>query len=197
MGSGVGAYAVTIVAVDSSLDQSVSGVGLAVRSLDQSSLIAVGGTDASGRVEFNLDADSFLVAASAPGYIFDAFDTVIIQGAGTDTIRGYRFDPGEPASPSLCRVYGYLYSVSGTPADEATITAYLPKGVMRSNGLIVSPYPVSAVTDSLGYFCVDLVPSDSLVGEDTRYEITISRSDGSILRKRLKVPAAASWQLTW
>lgn len=197
MGSGGGAYAVTVCAIDSALNQPVGGARLAVRNLDQSALIAAGVTDASGRAGFNLDADSFVVVASAPGYMFESYDTLTILGAEVDTTFGYRFDPGEPASPSLCRVYGYLYSVTGAPAGEATVTAYLPRGVVRSGDLIVSPYPVSSVTDSLGYFFLDLVPSDSLVGEDTRYEISISRSDGSILRKRLEVPAASSWQLTW
>lgn len=197
MGAGSGAYATTLVAVDSSGGQPVGGVRIAVRNLDQSGLIAVGGTNASGQIQLNLDADSFVVVASAPGYIFAAYDTLVVEGESVDTVRGYRFDPGEPASPSLCRVYGFLYSVAGTPTSEATITAHLPKGVMRMGELIVSPFPVVAVTDSSGYFYLDVIPSDALVGDDTRYEIAISRPDGSILRKRLKIPSATSWQLTW
>jgi len=197
MGSGSGAFAITLVAVDSSSDQPVSGVRLAVRNLEQSTLIAVGSTDASGRISLNLDADSFVVAASAPGYIFEAFDTIEILGTGIDTVWCYSFDPGEPASPSLCRVYGHLYTLEGAPTSEATVTAHLPRGVTRMGDLIVAPFPVSAVTDSVGYFYLDLIPSDSLIGNDTRYEITINRPDGTILRKRLKVPVAASWQLTW
>jgi len=197
MGSGSGAYATTLIALDSASDQPVSGVRITVRSLDQAVLAAVGGTDASGQAHFNLDADSFIVAATAPGYLFSPYDTLEIQGSDVDTVPGYRFDPGQPASPSLCRVYGYLYSIEGLPSTEAAVTARLPKGVTRMGELIVSPFPAAAVTDSSGYFYLDLIPSDSLIGDDTRYEIAISRSDGSILRKRLKIPAATSWQLTW
>ncbi|MCP4685895.1 MAG: carboxypeptidase regulatory-like domain-containing protein [bacterium] len=197
MGSGSGAFAVTLVATDSSSSQPVAGARIAVRNLDQSGLIAVGSSDASGRTLLNLDADSFVVVASAPGYIFEAYDTVEIAGAATDTIWCFRFDPGEPASPSLCRVYGRLFTLEGVPTSEATVTAHLPKGVSRMGDVIVSPFPVTATTDSTGYFYLDLIPSDSLVGNDTRYELAISRSDGNILRKRMKIPTATSWQLSW
>lgn len=197
IGSGSGAFAFSLVTMDSSAEQPVGGARLAVRTLDQSGLIAVGGTNSEGRCDFNLDADSFLVIASAPGFIFGAYDTLVVMGSGTDTVRGYRLDAGEPTSPSLCRVYGYVYSVTGIPSEEATVTAYLPRGVTRQGQLIVSPFPTSTTTDSSGYFYLDLIPSDSLTGDDTRYEITIDRPDGTILRKRLTIPDATSWQLTW
>ncbi|MCK4302068.1 MAG: hypothetical protein KAW91_04810, partial [candidate division Zixibacteria bacterium] len=81
IGSGSGVYAVTIQAYDSTIEQAIPLAGLAVRNLAQTSLIAVGRTDSYGRAGFNLDADSFLVVASAPGYIFDAYDTVVVAGA--------------------------------------------------------------------------------------------------------------------
>jgi hypothetical protein len=196
IGGGSGAYATTLVAYDSANDQTLSGVNLAVRNLSQTSLIASVGTDSDGAAGVNLDGGSYVVNAVAPGYIFDAFDTVTIAGSQVDTISGYRFEPGEPSLPSLCRVYGYLYTTVGSAEVGATVTAYLPSGVSRFGIVVISPGPVSATTDDNGYFYLDLVPSSSLVGSPL-YEIAIDRPDGTILRKRLAVPSTTTWQLTW
>lgn len=197
LGSGSGTYSVTLVARDSSTSQVVPGVSLSVRNLDQSSLIAVGRTDIYGAATFNLDVDTYLVAATAPGYIFDAYDSVEIVGAGTDTLSGYAFDPGTPSSPSLCRVYGHLYGVSGLPAEGVRVAAFLPDGVVRSGTMIVSPFSIETTSDSAGYFYLDLIPSDSLVPTGSGYEFSITRTDGGILRQRLTVPVQSSWRLTW
>jgi len=197
IGSGSGAYSVDLVAYDSSKGQTVENVMLAIRSVDQSNLVAVARTSSTGRAGVNLDNDSYLSIASAPGYLFSAFDTIVVSGAGMDTVFGNQFDPGDPGSPSLCRVFGFLYTLQGDSERDALVSAYLPKGVVRTNDAIVLPNAVTSASDSAGYFYLDLIPSDSLIGKDTRYEITINRTDGTVLRKRLKVPNASSWQLTW
>jgi hypothetical protein len=69
--------------------------------------------------------------------------------------------------------------------------------VARFSVVIISPYSVSTTTDNNGYFYLDLIPSDSLIPPGVKYEFTISRSDGTILRQRLTVPDASIWRLTW
>ncbi|UCC45754.1 MAG: hypothetical protein JSU65_07500 [Candidatus Zixiibacteriota bacterium] len=195
--SGTGAYTVTIVVYDTSLAQVVPGVDLAVRNVSQTALVAIGATGADGSSSFNLDADSFVVVPTTTGYLFGGCDTVVISGSTVDTVVGYRFDPGTPDSPGLCRVYGYLIDVQGYPETSATIRAHLPQGVVRTSGHIVSPFLVSRTSDSTGYFYLDLIPSDSLSGDLTSYEVSISRSDGTVFRKRITVPAVSNWELIW
>jgi hypothetical protein len=69
--------------------------------------------------------------------------------------------------------------------------------VARFGLTVISPSPVNTSSDSTGYFYLDLVPSDSLTPTGTKYEFSISRSDGTILRQRLSVPDSTSWRLTW
>jgi hypothetical protein len=197
IGSGSGMYSITVQAYDSSLAESIPNTRLAVRNFDQTALMGLGVTDSQGRTGFNLDADSFLVVSIATSYTFAGSDTLVVTGSGVDTVFGVRFDPGTPASPELCRVFGYVVNVQGVSETGATVSAYLPRGVALSGSLVVSPYMVSTQTDSLGYFFIDLIPSDSLTGDDTRYEISISRQDGTVLRKRISVPATSNWQLVW
>ncbi|MFH2036802.1 MAG: hypothetical protein ABIJ45_10400 [Candidatus Zixiibacteriota bacterium] len=197
IGSGSGIYACQIVAFDSSVDMAVPGVRIAVRNLAQTSLSGCGATDNNGTVIFNLDADSFLVNAVSSGYIFESFDSLIVDGAEFDTIFGYQFNPGAPENPNLCRVFGYLFDINGQPENYATIKASLPGGAVLNGSNIISPFSVSAVTNSNGYFYLDLIPSTDLNPATTRYEITITRTDGTILRERIIIPDQANWQLTW
>ena len=194
---GAGAYSFTLVPFDSSVSQVIPQATLAVRNASQTSLMATGKTGSDGTATFNLNADTFVTVAVASGYTFDAYDTIVVSGAGADTIFGDQFDPGAPASPALCRVYGYLYGVNGLPEDGASVAAYLPTGVVQFSSGIVSPFSVSTTTDSTGYFYLDLIPSDSLIPPGDRYEFSISRTDGTILRQRLAVPDTTLWRLVW
>jgi len=197
VGVGGGLYSFRITAYDSSIDQTISGARVIIRNLAQTSLIALGSTDSQGEIEFNLDADSFLVAAYSHGYVFNAFDTVVVSGGGEDTIRAYRFDPGQPSDPALCRVWGFLYDLTGRPESGSAVSAWLPSGTAKSGGLIITPSKVETVSDSTGYFYLDLIPGGDLEPDGTMYEITINRSDGTILREGVDVPDQPVWQLTW
>jgi hypothetical protein len=195
--TGTGAYSVTLVAIDSTNDQIISGADIAIRNLDQSALIALGQTNTNGATVVNLNAADYVLLADAPTYIFPSLDTLTISGATTDTIFGYHFDPGTPSSPGLCRVYGFLYAINGQAEPNATVTASIPSGVVRYNSLFISPFTRSTATDSSGYFAIDLIPSDLLDPSGTKYEITITRRDGTILRHRLTIPTTPTWQLEW
>lgn len=197
IGCGSGVYAYTVQAFDSTIDQTVPYVSLTVRNIDQSSLVAVGKTDSYGRAAFNLNTDSFVVTASAPGYIFEVFDTLVVSGAGVDTVFCDQFDPGAPVFPTQCRVYGYLFDVNAQPEIDVSVSAYLPLGIARFGLVTISPSPVTTATDSTGYFFLDLIPSDSLQPAGTEYEFTLSRRDGTILRQRLQVPDSTTWRLVW
>lgn len=197
VGSGSGAYSISIVAYDQTSSQPVPNAGVAVRNVDQTILIAAGSTDYNGLASFNLDPGSFLVSATAPGYIFNAFDTVQVTGPVVDTLFAVRFDPGLADNPALCRVNGAVYSVQGIPEVGAVVRARLTGGVSRVSSLVISPISVETVTDSTGYFFLDLIPSALLTPAAGEYEITITRNDGAILRKRVLVPNAPTWTLNW
>jgi hypothetical protein len=195
--SGSGAFAYTLVAFDTSINQVIPWASLAIRNISQSALIASGRTGSDGAVTFNLDPDSFIVVATAVGYIFDAYDTLVVTATGIDSICGDRFDPGSPDSPALCRVYGYIFDIGGQPETGATVSAHLPQGGVQFSTAIVSPFAVATQADSSGYFYLDLIPSDSLTPPGTKYEFTVTRTDGTILRQRVAVPDSSSWLLTW
>lgn len=194
---GGGAYSYQLVAFDSGTSQVLPGAALAVRNLNQSALIATGTTDILGAASFNLNAASYVATATSPGYIFENFDTVTVAGAGADTIYCYQFDPGTPADPNLCRVYGYLYDIEGNAEAEGTIAVWLPSGVTQVGAAIISPFRKETTTDANGYFYIDLIPSAELTPPTSKYEIAITLSDGTVLRERLLVPDLSNWILTW
>ncbi|MCX6834940.1 MAG: hypothetical protein NTW07_07375 [candidate division Zixibacteria bacterium] len=193
---GSGAFSTTLFVYDTSNAQAVPEVRLAVWNIGMTSLKAIVMTGTMGSVGINVDSGAYVISGTAPGYLFAAYDTVVVSGSQIDTIRGSQFDPGTPLSPGLCRVYGYLFTSEGQAESGARISAWLPSGVTRLENLIISPTPVSVTTNEYGYFYLDLIPSSLLNGEP-KYEITINRTDGTILRKRVTVPDTAQWQLAW
>ncbi len=197
LSGGSGAFSVTFTLFDSSSNQTLPGAAVTVRNISQSAIMALGSAGNNGAVSFNLDADSFVVAARLLGYIFPAYDTVVISGATNDTIPATAFDPGAPAAANLVRAWGYITDIAGIPDTSATVSAVLTGGVARASGTIVSPFSVSATTDTTGYFFLDLLPNSTLTPDSSTYQFTIVRSDGTILRKRLVAPDSTSWRLTW
>ena len=197
IGTGGGQYACEIILIDSTIGQVIPGVNIAVRNLDQSALVALGRSGIDGRAGFNLDAGCFLVVCFSPGYIFDSHDTLNVPEQGTDTLYGYQFDPGEPLIPSFCRLYGFIYDISGEPEIGAEITAWLPAGVSRVSSGMISPFKVETSSNENGYFYLDLIPNSKMIPDTCRYEITVSRTDGTILRERVTVPDQPAWLMTW
>jgi len=197
IGAGSGVYSYSLVTFNTGLQQVIPSVSVAIRNLGQTALLAVGVTNSSGAVSFNLDAGKYLAVARAPGYLFECHDTITVGGDAADTVFGALFDPGVPAGPQLCRVYGHLYDLSGNPRQGTTVSAALPSGVVRFDGVIVSPTGIVATTDEDGYFYLDLIPSSLLEPSGALYEISISSTGGAILRQRVTIPDATSWCLSW
>lgn len=194
---GSGSYPVTITVVDSSSAQVVPGARISVRNLSLTALVALGATGMSGQVQFNLDTGLYILSVLAPGYIFAAYDTVWVNEASYDSVIGSHFDPGSPASADLCRVYGFVYDINGVPLEGVQIMAQLTEGVVRHGTTIISPYMQSVLSDTAGYFYMDLIPSEVLTPTGMKYLISVTYPAGTILKKKIEVPDMATWQLTW
>ncbi len=194
---GSGSYPVTIIAYDSGSGQAVPGARVYAYDESVTVLVAQGATAPDGGVAFNLDPGQYVLSAFAPGYVFAVYDTIEVLGAESDTVCSYRFDPGNPSAPNLCRVYGFIYGVDGRPMEGVTVGAEITDGVVRYNSLIISPYRQTSTSDTAGYFYFDLIPSDDLNPAGTSYLITASSAAGAILNTQITVPRASEWQLDW
>ncbi|MBD3298983.1 MAG: hypothetical protein GF341_10030, partial [candidate division Zixibacteria bacterium] len=85
-------------------------VDAALRILNSSetTTLAAGTTDLNGRAIVHLPSDTVHVIGTHPAYTITP-DTVLVDHDGTsDTLWATAFDPGAPASPNLCRVYGWV-----------------------------------------------------------------------------------------
>ncbi|MFH1700739.1 MAG: hypothetical protein ABIE07_09155, partial [Candidatus Zixiibacteriota bacterium] len=194
---GAGSYPVTLIAYDTANGMIISSVRMSVFNVDLSALVAVGFTGQQGSLQANLNSGDYVISCIAPGYLFDAYDTISVSGSQIDSLMGYQFDPGAPASPDLCRVYGYFYSVDGQPIEDVEVTAALVGTEIRKDKLIISPYKKSMTTDSDGYFYFDLIPSAILNPAGSQYMISASYPAGTILKKTIVVPDSDNWQINW
>lgn len=175
----------------------VAGAALRVYNSTESVTLAAGKTDANGRAVFSLIADTVHVIGALTGYSI-ASATIPIDLSGTsDTLWATAFDPGMPASPSLCRVYGWVYDLRGDTISDASVRARIVDSPLRSGSVVISPYELTTSSDSVGYWFLDLIPSSILTPDTTRYEFTIRFPSGAILRRRLAVPDSSDWLLSW
>jgi hypothetical protein len=196
--SGGGSEPETLIVMSSSDSTLIEGVSIIIRTLDQST-VKVDGlcTDQNGRRILELDADSFFVAATHNNYT-QALDTIFVQsGGGTDTLWMMIFDPGQPSSPDLCRVYGWIYDISGNAVERTSVTAEIPSEYhpVKYDGVIITPYRKTAESDSTGYWYIDLFPNQLLSRTESAYLFTVEYPSGVIYRKKTAVPDSSSWQL--
>lgn len=200
-GAGNGAVPCTLFVMKTAAGDTTSlqGVFVRVYNAAETATAATGTTNPDGRVIFALEAATFHVYAYQGGYRFSPQPDTITIGIGglSDTIWATSFDPGLPATVSLCRVYGWVKNLAGDTLPRATIQARVSQSPLRYGNLVISPYEMTAVTDSTGYWYLDLFPSSVLTPDDTRYEFTIRFSSGAILRRKLAVPDSTQWLLTW
>jgi len=94
-------------------------------------------------------------------------------------------------------MYGFFYGLDGQPVEGVTVTAALTGGAVRHDSLIISPFERVAVSDSAGYFYIDLIPSNDFDPSGTAYMITASYPAGSVLKKRVEIPQSSGWLLSW
>jgi len=196
--SGGGSEPETLIAVSSTDSTLIEGASIVVRTLDQST-VKVDGlcTDQNGRLILELDADSFFVALTHNNYT-QTLDTIAVQsGGGTDTLWMTEFDPGQPSSPDLCRVYGWIYDISGNAVERASVTTEIPSEFhpVKYNGVIITPFRKTAESDSTGYWYIDLFPNQLLSKTESEYQFAIEYPSGVIFKTETAVPDSSSWQL--
>ncbi|MCI0330795.1 MAG: hypothetical protein L0196_07575 [candidate division Zixibacteria bacterium] len=179
---------------------SVPIAGVQVQVVDSSTQLAtqvIGNTDANGVIKFNLNSGYYFVRLFKPGYIFTAPETLIVSGATSKNYSGTLFDPGTPSSPSLCRVYGWVFGLSADSLLGVTVTAEIKTSPLKAGSIVISPYLKAASTNSSGYWYLDLYPNSSLTPSTTKYEFTIYLSATPIAKRTLAVPNQSNWQFTW
>ncbi len=197
--SGSGAYACSLFCMNAADSAAIQGAFVRMLNSSQTATAGIADSDSDGLAVFSLDAAEYHAWPYMTGYMFDPLPvTLSVTAPSTvDTVWAERFDPGDPGSPSLCRVYGWVKDLSGAPVSGATLRAEVETAPLRFGSVVVSPYSKSTVTDSLGYWQLDLIPNSNLVPPGTKYTFTVYYSAGSIATRAVEVPDLSSWQLDW
>lgn len=200
------AYSVSILTLNSADSSIVGGVPIAVRTVDQSSLIWNLTTSSLGVTSWNATADSFLYVTNPAGYIGPTYDTVIITGVQTDTIFMTVFDPGQPTDTGyLCRVYGWLRDLRNHATygqllgvRNEKVTAIAQNQVKNvCNNTWPTQLEYSTESNDSGYFFIDLVRSsclpDSANSDSVQYMFKIDGVEGPTIY----VPDSATYELVF
>lgn len=201
VGLGSGTKSLVVYLIDTSgVDDTIPDVLVSLKDAGQTANLAQGRALSPGKITFAVNAATLYVLVPVlVGYVWPVTSLQTTSGASPDTIRvlGYNFGPGTPASASLCRVYGWVEDLSTVDIAGAEVRARITDSPFRYQNIVISPYERRTTTDSTGYWFLDLIPSELLTPNTTRYEFEIRYTNGAILRRKLTVPNNASWLLTW
>jgi hypothetical protein len=195
-GGGTEPETLIVLALEDSI--AIQGARITVRTLDQSTVKVPGlTTDVNGKRILELDTDSFYVALTANNYVQATDTLVVLYGGETDTLFLSEFDPGDPIEPDLCRVFGWVYDISGDSLSGIEVSAEIPRDYhpVKYSGIVITPFSKSTQTDSSGYWHIDLFPNSVLSDTTSNYLFTIKYHSGVIYRTEMAVPDSTSWQL--
>lgn len=175
---GNGVNSVTITLQDNQLPaQRVVGLRVTIKNSGETATLAAGDTDSNGQIVFKLNDGTYRVLVeSTPAYAALAAQTLVVAGTSSATYTLTKFAAGAPASPSLCRVYGWLRRPDGSVAANVRVEFVLRgAGAFKAGGNVVVVKAVAASTDATGYFQADLTRSSALqpvtAGDSTRYHV--------------------------
>ncbi len=197
--TGAGAYACSLYYFDTADTSAAQGVAVRAMNSMQTATSAVGISNSNGLAVLSLDAATYMIWSYKAGYSFlELPDSVVVANPSVmDTIWCTHFRPGDPPSPSLCRVYGWVNDISGEGISGATVTANVRRTPLRFGSVIISPYFRSTVTDTAGYWYLDLIPSCDFDPPSTLYVFSIYYQTGAIAVTEAEVPDSLNWELSW
>ena len=89
-------------------------------------------------------------------------ETLTVDGDEDTTYYAQAFDPGMPPQAGLCRVYGWVYDINDQPVVGTRIEAGIKRVPLRYQNVLISPYHKSALTDTQGFWYLDVY--SNLVG---------------------------------
>jgi hypothetical protein len=196
-GVGTGSNQVTITVRQLADSTVLNGVQVQVLNQAQTATEGLLRSNSLGQAVFAFNDGTYKVRLFKPGYVFTVPESVIVSGNIQATFYGSAFDPGNPPSASLCRVYGYVKDINNLPAAGAKIEALIKTVPLRFQSVIISPYYKSTVADNNGYWYLDLFPNQLLTPSDTKYRFNIQVPSGSVLRLESMVPDQSSWELSF
>lgn len=180
----------------------VIGALVSVMNQANTGVIAHGVTNSQGDFVFYIANGTYNVRiATTPGYAPIAPTQIIVNADGqTFQINLTAQEPDPPASPLLCRVYGFIYSTDGLPAAGKEIKFTLETtgaAEIIFNAAFLDKKVIVTASDATGYFFADVLRSSQVnpwvaAGNSVKYTVTGSVIDPS---KSITVPDAETYDL--
>jgi uncharacterized repeat protein (TIGR01451 family) len=124
-----------------------------------------------------------------PGFAQQADLTLAVSASGSTSVSLTPVSVPAPPSANSCLLSVYVRNQSTEPAGNITVQARLPKGWdVQVNTFAVNEI-VTDVTDSAGLAQLYLMRS-------TKYELSFSRTNGTIAKIPIETPDAATANLS-
>lgn len=131
--------------------------------------------DSNGDLVVALDAGTYKLRIFKGLYGFTVPETIIVTGTQTHTITGTAFVAPTPSASEYCVVYGTIRDVAGLPVVGAEVNAYamtpqVVSGIQKGKPL------ATTVTDTVGYFQIELVRNTSVALEIAKANLSFVKT---------------------
>jgi hypothetical protein len=131
--------------------------------------IGTGTTNANGQLSVAIDPGTYKLRLSKMMYTFTVPETMVVTVDATKSFTGVKVNPSTPIVGSQT-LYGTIVDAHGNPVTGATVTAFLKDKNTVVSSALISPISVSVLTNSSGYFEIQLVKT-------ARYSVEVKVSD--------------------
>lgn len=183
----------------------VAGATVAVRDQVGASVLDTGTTGSDGywtwwRPEV-AGIDTFLVYITLAGVSWTTPESLFVNGADVDTTYdGTSFDPGSPTYAGMEKIFDWYKYPAGAgrmePRGGVTVRCRLQKGTapyVSAWSLALHTY--TTVTDTAGYWRIDVVPNADITPAGTQYLFEIM--DSPPQQKRVTVALSGDAKTQW
>ncbi len=186
--AGTGAYAITVTVSDGS--NPLQNARVTVREgVNQ----YTASTNVSGVASFSLDAATYTISISKPGYSFTP-TTILVTGAANFNKVMTAIVIPVPGNPTLCNVYGTFIDLEGNPLEGIEIKFTLLLNPVGTNASVLADRTVTATTNASGQLIdgngntyISLARNDYITPTGSAYRVD---STAAHLANRITLEAA-------
>lgn len=176
---GSGSEAVTIYAKETSTENPIPEADYEIWDEGNSIRLHSGGDlDNNGNQDFNLNPGDYKVKLRKSFWNFPVVTDLVVPTGGVNLIiHGERLLPSSPSVPGLTVIYGYTYGINRRKLPGATISAKLTDPSAFADSLKIAKMTNSTVSNSEGYFELELIPNSDYKPTGTQYIFIVTKKE--------------------
>ena len=169
-----GPRSVKIYAIDSFTTLPIPDTQVYIKNSSQTLIVNKGITSVDGSYSTSLGDGNYNVFLKKSFVDFTTPQSLVVSADTTTSYYGTSFSPSLPTSPDTCMLYGWISGIDGKNIKGAKVVASDAFNSSYAGSYKIGKTSKSTVTDSNGFWEVELVRNSILTPVGIKYRITMS-----------------------